>query len=362
MMFLPNKMAHSTTATSSYVLNKYSRSYPASAHTYADWQHFTNPEIRLVLDVERSSNSDLRGVRLRVVWNMKDGDSQQPQVVFEDIDLLSFSSLASDNSLNRQQQLPLKAAYRDNLVGIRYLHPKESVNAAPTFRRFQVTFSSVTIATEFINTICTVCPCKFTPSGISNQNMDPPQIPPRAQPTTLAIDNAIPASMFRYSTASALSLSSPQIPSSSQQERDYSQFTSSPATVDMEKSSRISHSQGTVREHEVAWTPEFGNHSIPAEQSSKFYLPWSQLSSQDVDRTSRLTQGDNEHKRGTSSTETGDTFFSALQEATQLYDLSPTILEQLIAKVVREEGFPRLLESLAKLWRLKDLINVRMPD
>ena len=78
-------MAHSTTATSSYSLSKYSRSYPTSAQTYADWQHFTNPEIRLVLDVERSVNSELQGIRLRVLWHMKDCDSQQPQVLFASV-------------------------------------------------------------------------------------------------------------------------------------------------------------------------------------------------------------------------------------------------------------------------------------
>lgn len=78
-------MAYSTTATSSYSLSKYSRSYPTGAQTYADWQHFTNPEIRLVLDVERGNNSKLQGVRLRVLWHMQDGGSQQPQVVFASI-------------------------------------------------------------------------------------------------------------------------------------------------------------------------------------------------------------------------------------------------------------------------------------
>jgi len=158
-------MPHSTTGTTSYVLVKYSRAYPTKRTTQntqsgselaSEWQHFTNPTIRLMLDVTRSSKENIESVRLRVLWQINNetdiGNNNQPDVVFaslffydnlkhqtllydrfsdscsqEDLDLLSFS--LDSVSLNARKQtlesLPLKAVYRDTVVGIRYLHPRD---------------------------------------------------------------------------------------------------------------------------------------------------------------------------------------------------------------------------------------------
>lgn len=76
-------MSRSTTGTSTYILSKYSRSYPGKQTinrtqtqtqtgpgTASEWQHFTNPVIRLVLDVKTSSSAEIESVRLRILWNM----------------------------------------------------------------------------------------------------------------------------------------------------------------------------------------------------------------------------------------------------------------------------------------------------
>lgn len=76
-------MSRSTTGTSTYILSKYSRSYPGKRtinrtqiqtqtgpDTASEWQHFTNPVIRLVLDVKTSSSAEIESVRLRILWNM----------------------------------------------------------------------------------------------------------------------------------------------------------------------------------------------------------------------------------------------------------------------------------------------------
>lgn len=44
-------------------------------------------------------------------------------IVQENVDLLSFSSLSDTQQICNSQGLPLKAVYRDSVVGIRYLHP-----------------------------------------------------------------------------------------------------------------------------------------------------------------------------------------------------------------------------------------------
>jgi len=76
-------MLRSTVTTGSYILEKYSRSYPSSAfaqtHSQSlpasqpEWQHFTNPIITLTLDVKKSMVNNFESVRLRILWDMNAG-------------------------------------------------------------------------------------------------------------------------------------------------------------------------------------------------------------------------------------------------------------------------------------------------
>ncbi|KAF8973069.1 hypothetical protein BDZ97DRAFT_1779189 [Flammula alnicola] len=174
-------MSHSTTGTSSYVLSKYSRSYPIKRtlqksqlhssngpETMADWQHFTNPIIRLVLDVKTTSSKEIESVRLRILWQMNPGPDSgfgQQDVLFEDLDLLSFSAIACNVPLKQQTEgLPLKAVYRDTVVGIRYFYCRED-GVTPVYRRFQISFQSTSEAADFIEIIKPVCPCKLNPTS-----------------------------------------------------------------------------------------------------------------------------------------------------------------------------------------------------
>jgi hypothetical protein len=83
-------MTHSTTATATHALSRYSRSYPSVAQhpkqiAESEWQHFVNPIIRLVLDVKKSSSGELESFRLRVVWSIGSGKDvmvDQTEVVF----------------------------------------------------------------------------------------------------------------------------------------------------------------------------------------------------------------------------------------------------------------------------------------
>lgn len=102
-------MSRSTTGTSSYILSKYSRSYPAKRtinktqtqiqpgpETTSEWQHFTNPVIRLVLDVKTSSSTEIESVRLRIMWHINsdiENDSNNSAVAFAS--LFGFSQFTS---------------------------------------------------------------------------------------------------------------------------------------------------------------------------------------------------------------------------------------------------------------------------
>lgn len=179
--------------------------------------------------------------------------------------------------------------------------------------------------------------------------MDPPQIPFQTQPTAAStVDRAISASMSRTFAPAGSSLSSPQVPSSSQQERDYSQFTLSPV-----EQARPYHSQEPGRESKAPWTPTHGNRPVPSPQGSGLYFPDSQLSSQNVDshwhQSSTHISEENECDPKNTATETAGALLSAVQEATQLYDLPPAALEQIVGRVVREEGFPKLVRNFLLL-------------
>ncbi|KAJ3880541.1 hypothetical protein F5051DRAFT_323688, partial [Lentinula edodes] len=125
-------MSHSTTTTATYTLVKYSRSYPNSAQdANSEWQHYTKPTLKLILDVKKSlTTGELESVFLRIVWSMENSYAQdQSEVSFvskfsqkENFDLLSFSSFSTRQTDRQQGGLPLKAVYRDSVVGIRYIN------------------------------------------------------------------------------------------------------------------------------------------------------------------------------------------------------------------------------------------------
>ena len=85
-------MSLSTTTTASFILTKYSRSYssPSSQNQPAaensEWQHFTNPVMKLHLDAKKSPSGELMSLRMRILWNIEmqggDIDADQREVVF----------------------------------------------------------------------------------------------------------------------------------------------------------------------------------------------------------------------------------------------------------------------------------------
>jgi len=74
-------MSRTTISTTVHLISKYSRAYstnPTGSQTQdGEWQHFSNPVLKVVLDVRRSEAGDrLESFRLRVLWNMNaEGDA-----------------------------------------------------------------------------------------------------------------------------------------------------------------------------------------------------------------------------------------------------------------------------------------------
>lgn len=81
-------MSLSTTSTTAYTLSKYSRSHPlpGAKQVNEEWQHYTNPTIRLVLDMKKSASGVIESYRCRVLWSLGAGsdaiDVEQNVVTF----------------------------------------------------------------------------------------------------------------------------------------------------------------------------------------------------------------------------------------------------------------------------------------
>lgn len=369
-----SSMSLHTTTTALFALTKYSRSYGGGAtHSQHasenEWQHFTNPVMKLLLDVKKCpSSGELLSLRLRILWciDMQAIDMQvdQREVVFEDLELLSFSSLSAFQTQNGSEQgLPLRAVYRDAVVGIRYLHPKTvPPGSQPIYRRFQVTFGSILEASQFIDTIKPICPCKpnVQPNQItrnstmlagtglgrtstvsdampSERPMPPnePVFKPATNYRSMAsIQMSSTGSGWRSSGISSTTLSSEDsgfgicskahyLPDNQRKELG----AASSSNPSLASSSQPHHSSNMV-------PPLFVSRNLP--RSTEMPVP-SPAATESIE----LERPD---------------LFPSLGTRPSLYGLSQPDLEHLVSQVVREEGFVRLLDGLDALWRTKGFL------
>ncbi|KAK7047606.1 hypothetical protein VNI00_006374 [Paramarasmius palmivorus] len=358
----------STTATATYTLQKYSRSYPGTSNTSNEWQHFMNPIIKLVLDIQKSPENKSESVRLRIIWTLETGLNTPNEVVFEDLDLLSFSNIPSRRIDKQPESLPLKAVYRDTIVGVRYIHPQDgSANAA--YRRFQVTFASSSAVTQFIQSIETVCPCK------ANNNPAPPQ----PQPQRMLLNTMTP------SRRTTTMMPPPMTPSQRMYASSDVPMSSSPFATHPHQPSHGQHNTFVAPTSEAAQyntfpVPAFPDTAQPQPQSQ---CPLSQVQGSFVvpslpenvsrERTPSQTTAcapvlpipssslpssslPESSSNSTSQCST-DPILASLRDATKLYDLPPSKLEAVVAQVIREEGFVQLMENLSKMWRIKGYLG-----
>ncbi|KAJ7286292.1 hypothetical protein C8J57DRAFT_1708613 [Mycena rebaudengoi] len=352
-----------TTETTTYMLEKYSRAYSSKKETgNSEWQHFTNPVLRIILDTKRSPEK-AESFRLRIVWTMNGGSSSssadQQEVVLEDLDLLAFSSLKD----RKTDSLPLKGVYRDMTFGLRYLHIPDSTESHKVYRRFQVAFTTCAAANQLVDAIRDVCPCKPTepttqdrrrPGGVPQSLPMPHPLSSNAwdQPSLYRSDSVarVSAHLQRApalkitNTALAFS-SSPALPSSSQPERPAIAFTSSPLAVPAPSVHRPLYDpfsnatpQGPMfpTNNDLSKPPSFPESSPPSSSADSAMMP-------PPPPPPSMSPGN------------ADTILASLREATGLYDLSHAALERLVGDVVREDKFVNLLENLSKMWAVKAL-------
>ncbi|PBK58845.1 hypothetical protein ARMSODRAFT_983495 [Armillaria solidipes] len=335
-------MSTSTTATSTFTLQKYSRSYPTSAGS--EWQHFTNPTIRLVLDAKNASGGDLESVRLRIMWTMDNGDP--------------MDTTAGNHVLFRQSQgLPLKAVYRDLVVGIRYLHPRE-YSANPTYRRFQITFTSAASVSQFINAIRTVCPCKANPAPahgpVEPSFQSSSTLRPALPPSSVALSQA----PYLHQYPSAPAFNNPDLT-----------FTASQTKISRQEAPQSS--QDTPL-HVLSSSPVFPSllppivlngassplptSTPPAPKTAESQSSMNSATHPSIVPTSAPT-AEPAPSQPTSSSAIKDAVLLSLRETTGLYDLPRSDLERLVGDIIREDGFSHLLTTLSTMWKVKSYLG-----
>ncbi|TRM69492.1 hypothetical protein BD626DRAFT_624845 [Schizophyllum amplum] len=391
-------MSFSTTTSSSYVLSKYSKSYPSSAESSAEWQHFINPIIRLVLDVrKRSDGGELESVRLRILWSMNADDmAGANDVVFEDLELLSFAALLPRPSQrsNNPQGLPLKAVYRDSVVGIRYLSQREG-DPSSNFRRFQVTFSSTTAAAQFIDSISSVCPCKANPppanqsltrqatlmgtparpSPYSRPSVTPTRLPYAADKSIRAVDNTMllhsapsfaletqsspqshfvaptpPSGLRKLPEALSPLVSSPSslTPPSSYGNAYHNQQTSGASSQTPTAQADAPPPQSVLASRSMApsQSPTVGLASVSASDSEM--MPPPSLAASLSGSASQIQETDDRR----------DPLLAVIRQTSGLYDMPSDQLERVVGEIIREENFISLVEKIGCLWRIKSYLGV----
>ncbi|KAJ7633002.1 hypothetical protein FB45DRAFT_520691 [Roridomyces roridus] len=360
----------STTETKSYILEKYSRSYSLK-DAKAEWTHFTNPVLRLVLDTKHSAEKVAESLRMRVVWTMNGGSvsGAEQDVVLEDLDLLAFSSL----DRNQSESSPLKGVYRDTTFGLRYLHgPPGLPDSEQVYRRFQVSFATASAALQLVEAIRDVCPCKSTDATaqMKKKIMPPttrvPQSPwkdpasfastplPHGMPTAV-----IPALTFPVctvpNTADSVLVAEP----ASKHFRPMTTLTkeipslplilssSSPAPSSYQHSSPPVPTNSTSNDH-LDPLPKPNMDSFP--ESSPPDPSFS------VDTAMPPPSLPSASNVAAAAEDTDIDMVEALREATGLYDLGQAALERLVGDVVREDRFGLLLEKMSKMWAAKAVV------
>ncbi|PPQ98795.1 hypothetical protein CVT24_003353 [Panaeolus cyanescens] len=370
-------MNHSTTGTFTYSISKYSRSYPPATATTpgsdpaSEWQHFTNPVIRLVLDVKTATTTnELEAVRLRVLWKMD--MTQGSKDTEEDLDLLALSFLPSlGPTSNHLEGLPLKAVYRDTVVGIRYLYSQEDPSS-PIFRRFQLSFQSSTEASAFIDSIRPICPCKLNSVAPAQTNprpvlktamtMNPPAnraptalLPPHTRADSLALRRTatVNSSNLRIGPIPGVLQHpvQPSIPSSPLRQRSSQATTSHVPLSDSDNTLRpndqISSEQSTNTSYSaVPQRPVTG-----ALLTSPAILPSSSLPS------ASTSDFDSRPPSLSMPAPIKQSIVSALSGHSSVYNLPPSALESIVAEIIREDGFLELIEKLSDIIRVKEGIR-----
>ncbi|KAF9478818.1 hypothetical protein BDN70DRAFT_879525 [Pholiota conissans] len=316
------------------------------------------------------------------------------------MDLLSFSSITVPISRKHQTEgLPLKAVYRDTVVGIRYFYGRED-GITPVYRRFQISFLSASDASEFIALIKPVCPCRLNPTSASSFAVTPqsqlgnsiitPQVP--ISQANLISKNALLPNRgypFVYTETTHMqpaNVTQPGFVSSIERPPLSRSVTlSSPLRQEPYPDSEISRPTNSTRPPlQVAPNPlqassqDLTSHRCPREPtkntvvqeqsfisdinavlSQRINVPSSSLPS--IPSSSAPNMNPMPLNNSPATFDKQDSIAPTLAqfvEAASIYNLSDVALEQVIAEIINEEGFIQLVEKVSEMTTVRRVASV----
>ncbi|KZT41445.1 hypothetical protein SISSUDRAFT_279746 [Sistotremastrum suecicum HHB10207 ss-3] len=402
-----------TTKQNVWIVSRYSRSYPEV--TDGAWQHYQydTPPIRVLLEQTETENSALPSIRLRILWQIQDGQGNQNEIVFEDIDLLEYSKRSFPN-LSASRSLPIRALYKDNTVGLKYLNLALPSNATPDFRRIQIIFSNAQAALSFIAAIGPVCPCQSamqtkavasTPAGFNppppsstqySQIDSSPAISPTTKTKPKPKKDRPPAKRTKTSHGTESQLIQPGAPVEIRQPQESSQtqrpainsgqslrllnelITPSSVVTPILKPSNVSElvstnlfdgSIPTVQTPPVSSQPQASQKTavpqVPARSSIETPMQIERASDfspiiQELPPSSSSTHAVAAPLThiGSSSVATPPTGGPLIQTLSQLYKLPTDELESLVSTIVQEPGFTDFLQKVDTLWKVRGFVGL----
>ncbi|KAH9811815.1 hypothetical protein DFH28DRAFT_1178500 [Melampsora americana] len=170
----------SSRETITFEIVKYSRARPLltnheskdrTSSAQIEWTHFNQPRLSLNADIIHTDLEDpkksglprhTRKITLQIIWNSDPQSSNTPDhpSVFN-LEQIDLNQIVIDFSNSRLGEVPLKAVYKDCVVGLRYAISHEA--GALIYNRFQLRFHNPTDCLDFVRVIEFICPCKLSP-------------------------------------------------------------------------------------------------------------------------------------------------------------------------------------------------------
>ncbi|KAF9459816.1 hypothetical protein BDZ94DRAFT_1267427 [Collybia nuda] len=293
--------------------------------------------------------------------------------------LLSYISQQGPQKRQQLQGFPIKAVYRDAVVGIRYLHGEDTITE-PVYRRFQITFMTSSAVLEFVDAIRSICPCKANPSTTlgcdtavnTRATLDLPTTGVR--PPITAHPRNPTSSQLLYRHASLVYVPqkqcnlAPIFPAQLSIIDSQAPFSSTPTPSTSRTEAQLIRRSPINMERDVLQSPSA---LIPRRPNNDHFSPTFQVGSETqtakipMTAVSRVTpDGQGPPKQNSllrppspissasnNISQDFDVMLSSLRHCSALYDLPQSTLEKIVGDIVREDDFVKLVSICLTVWK-----------
>jgi hypothetical protein len=241
------------------------------------------------------------------------------------------------------------------------------------YRRFQISFQSVSEALGFIDSIRPVCPCKINPlsviQGISQTHTLVPARQPAIRPQAANASSILPdrGSALSYPAVPSIHLNSGQTKLTTSAHQPPSAFTLSSSPLNHQSPSDPHSSLGLNITNSPNSSPTFDpiqtnrpDQTLPqALHSAQIHFPSTHNTSPTLISypSSSLPMASSEQSSGSSgqppntaqsvkennTQQTANAILASITETASVYDLPVSSLERLVGEIIREDGFVQLV-------------------